>query len=72
MSRELPVLSKADAARRLLFAYKNPELRQALLKLLAIKDSDIRILTLEQCRDATKALSAAAPSVQKHEVPRRG
>ncbi|PWU07538.1 MAG: transketolase [Terriglobia bacterium] len=27
-------------------------LRQGVLKLLAIKDSDIRILTLEQCRDA--------------------
>lgn len=27
-------------------------LRQAVLKLLAVKDSDIRILTLEQCRDA--------------------
>ncbi|MCU1329934.1 MAG: Transketolase domain protein, partial [Bryobacterales bacterium] len=27
-------------------------LRQAVLKLLEIKDSDIRILTLEQCRDA--------------------
>jgi transketolase len=26
--------------------------RQAMLKLLAIKDSDIRILTIEQCRDA--------------------
>ena len=27
-------------------------LRQGILKLLAIKDSDIRLLTLEQCRDA--------------------
>jgi len=27
-------------------------LRQGILKLLAVKDSDIRILTLEQCRDA--------------------
>src|SRR3954471_7875490 len=27
-------------------------LRQGTLKLLAVKDSDIRILTLEQCRDA--------------------
>jgi transketolase len=26
--------------------------RQGILKLLAIKDSDIRLLTLEQCRDA--------------------
>src|SRR6188768_1190413 len=70
VSRELPVLSKADAARHRLFAYKNPELRQALLKLLAIKDSDIRILTLEQCRDAVDnglhaggAFSATIPLV---------
>src|SRR4051794_41244661 len=27
-------------------------LRQGVLKLLAVKDSDIRILALEQCRDA--------------------
>ena len=27
-------------------------MRQGILKLLAIKDSDIRLLTLEQCRDA--------------------
>src|SRR5947209_19675095 len=28
------------------------QLRQGVLKLLAVKDSDVRILTLEQCRDA--------------------
>ena len=34
-------------------------LRQGLLKLLAIKDSDVRLLTLEQCRDAVdKSLHA--------------
>lgn len=34
-------------------------LRQGILKLLAIKDSDIRLLTLEQCRDAVdKSLHA--------------
>ena len=34
-------------------------LRQAILKLLAVKDSDIRLLTLEQCRDAVdKSLHA--------------
>ena len=27
-------------------------LRQGILRLLAIKDSDVRMLTLEQCRDA--------------------
>ncbi len=45
-------------------------LRQGILKLLAIKDSDIRILTLEQCRDAVDkglhsggAFSATIPLV---------
>ena len=45
-------------------------LRQGVLKLLAIKDSDIRILTLEQCRDAVDkglhaggAFSATIPLV---------
>jgi hypothetical protein len=34
-------------------------LRQGLLKLLAIKDSDVRVLCLEQCRDAVdKSLHA--------------
>ena len=35
-------------------AIESPEqlLRQGILKLLAIKDSDVRILTLEQSRDA--------------------
>jgi transketolase len=34
-------------------------LRQGLLKLFAVKDSDVRILTLEQCRDAVdKSLHA--------------
>jgi transketolase len=44
--------------------------RQGILKLLAIKDSDIRILTLEQCRDAVDkglhsggAFSATLPLV---------
>src|SRR6267378_2920634 len=45
-------------------------LRQGILKLLAVKDSDIRILTLEQCRDAVDkglhaggAFSATIPLV---------
>jgi len=45
-------------------------MRQGILKLLAIKDSDIRILTLEQCRDAVDkgihaggAFSAVIPLV---------
>jgi transketolase len=34
-------------------------MRQAILRLLAVKDSDIRLLTLEQCRDAVdKSLHA--------------
>lgn len=32
--------------------FQNYALRQGMLRLLAIKDSDIRLLTLEQCRDA--------------------
>lgn len=37
----------------------NHLVRQGLLKLLAVKDSDVRILTLEQCRDAVdKSLHA--------------
>ena len=49
---------------------ENYVLRQALLKLLAIKDSDIRLLTLEQCRYAVDrglhaggAFSATIPLV---------
>ena len=38
-------------------------LRQGLLKLLAIKDSDIRILTLEQNRDAIENLQGTATSL---------
>lgn len=38
-----------------LFASRNSLLRRGLLRLLAIKDSDIRILTLEQNRDAVDA-----------------
>ena len=53
-----------------MLAHKNIDLRHGLLKLLAIKDSDIRILTLEQCRDAVDkglhaggAFSATIPLV---------
>jgi transketolase len=38
-----------------LFASRNSILRRGLLRLLAIKDSDIRLLTLEQNRDAVDA-----------------
>jgi len=61
---------KTEVARRRLLAHKSIDLRHGLLKLLAIKDSDIRILTLEQCRDAVDkglhaggAFSATIPLV---------
>ena len=51
-------------------ATKDYFLRQGLLKLLAIKDSDVRLLCLEQCRDAVDkrlhaggAFSATIPFV---------
>lgn len=57
-------------ARHDCLARKAPLVRQGILKLLAIKDSDIRILTLEQCRDAVDkglhsggAFSATIPLV---------
>jgi transketolase N-terminal domain/subunit len=69
VSRESNVLSKTET-RRDLFAHRNPVVRPGLLKLLAIKDSDIRILTLKQCRDAVDkglhaggAFSATIPLV---------
>jgi transketolase len=37
---------------RVLFRKDDYAMRQGILKLLAIKDSDVRLLTLEQCRDA--------------------
>ena len=37
---------------RAFFRKDDYAMRQGMLKLLAIKDSDIRLLTLEQCRDA--------------------
>lgn len=53
-----------------LFLHREDLLRQGILKLLAIKDSDIRILTLEQGRDAVDggmhaggAFSATIPLV---------
>ena len=48
-------------------------IRQGILKLLAIKDSDVRLLTLQQCRDAVDkslhaggAFSATIPLVALH------
>jgi len=55
---------------RVAIASRDQLLRQGILRLLAIKDSDIRILTLEQCRDAVDkgvhaggAMSAVIPLV---------
>lgn len=55
---------------RELFLKRHQVFRQGILKLLAIKDSDVRILTLEQCRDAVDqglhaggAFSATIPLV---------
>lgn len=70
MNNYSAIAERRDALRRELFAYKNHVLRQGILKLLAIKDSDVRILTLEQCRDAVDkglhsggAFSATIPLV---------
>jgi transketolase len=70
LTNESRVLSKTDVMRRRQFPYKDDVVRQGVLKLLAIKDSDIRILTLEQCRDAVDnglhaggAFSATIPLV---------
>ena len=45
-----PVLRERSS--RGIFRKDDYATRQGILKLLAIKDSDIRLLTLEQCRDA--------------------
>ena len=66
MIEQAPVLS----LRRSAAGTSEYLLRQGLLKLLEIKDSDIRILTMEQCRDAADkglhaggAFSATIPLV---------
>ena len=53
------VTHRAGRALRAPGATHDHLLREGILKLLAIKDSDIRLLTLEQCRDAVdKSLHA--------------
>src|SRR5579862_9871476 len=66
MSEQATVLSR----RRSMAGTPEYLRRQGLLKLLEIKDSDVRILTLEQCRDAADkglhaggAFSATIPLV---------
>ncbi len=44
--------ARRERLSREFFRDEDYALRQGILKLLAIKDSDIRLLTLEQCRDA--------------------
>jgi transketolase N-terminal domain/subunit/transketolase C-terminal domain/subunit len=70
MHDRLTTSAQGRSASRDLAATGDYFLRQGILKLLAIKDSDIRILTLEQCRDAADkgihaggAFSATIPLV---------
>jgi transketolase N-terminal domain/subunit/transketolase C-terminal domain/subunit len=62
--------AERETLHRALFHDRGYALRQGILKLLAIKDSDVRILTLEQSRDAVDkglhsggAFSATIPLV---------
>ncbi len=64
------IAGRRHTLNRDLFLRQNYAVRHGILKLLAIKDSDIRLLTLEQCRDAVDkglhsggAFSATIPLV---------
>lgn len=70
MSQQPVSLEQHHALARVAVASHDHLLRQGILRLLAIKDSDIRVLTLEQCRDAVDkglhaggAFSAVIPLV---------
>src|SRR5262249_53984414 len=70
MGNQAATLDRRRSAGRQLIAKYDYLLRQGILKMLAVKDSDIRILTLEQCRDAVDkglhaggAFSATIPLV---------
>ena len=70
MSQPAASLGRQQACGREAIASQDYLLRQGILKLLAIKDSDIRILVLEQCRGAVDkglhaggAFSAVIPLV---------
>jgi len=70
MSQSATILEQQRAFGRDAFADPSHLLRQGILKLLAIKDSDVRLLTLEQCRTAVDkglhaggAFSAVIPLV---------
>jgi len=70
MGNQAAVLDRRKTVRGGLLAKNDYLLRQGILKLLAVKDSDIRLLTLEQSRDAVDkglhaggAFSATIPLV---------
>ena len=70
MSQQAVSLEQQRKLGRVAIASRDELLRQGILRLLAIKDSDVRILTLEQCRDAVDkglhaggAFSAVIPLV---------
>jgi transketolase len=70
MMNETATSAPARTLDRELFLHGHPLLREGILKLLAIKDSDVRILTLGQSRDAVDnglhsggAFSATIPLV---------
>ena len=70
MSQHATTLAEQHAFSRDLVATRDYLLRQGILKLLAIKDSDVRMLVLEQCRSAVDkglhaggAFSAVIPLV---------
>ncbi len=70
MTTQSAIAERRQTLRRELFTNQNYLLRQGILRLLAIKDSDVRLLTLEQCRDAVDkglhsggAFSATIPLV---------
>ncbi len=70
MSQQAVSPQQQRALGRVALASHDHLLRQGILRLLAIKDSDVRMLTLEQCRDAVDkglhaggAFSAVIPLV---------
>jgi transketolase N-terminal domain/subunit/transketolase C-terminal domain/subunit len=70
MSPSAQTSTEIRTSNRELYLHRNSVFREGILKLLAIKDSDIRILTLAQSRDAVDkglhsggALSAILPLV---------
>src|SRR5438128_9033301 len=70
MGNQTAIFSRRRSVRGDWIAKQDFLLRQGILKLLAVKDSDIRTLTLEQCRDAVDnglhaggAFSATIPLV---------